>query len=175
MTGYISTEYGNRSAVLVKADVDCWRSFYPEIDGLFFDEMNNMAGGEPYYADLYQTAHNKGFYPVIGNPGSGTLGSYFSTLTADIIIIHENDDYPSEATIKGDYADGYMDYPYTRRAALIYGKNLLDAGQLAILSKYTGHIYISDGVLPNPWGTIPAYLDTLFSMLSLIASGQYAP
>jgi hypothetical protein len=171
VTGYISTDYGERSTALVKAEVDCWRSFYPAIDGIFFDEMNTAGGGEAYYANLYQYAHNHLLSPVIGNPGADIGGSYFSTLTADIIIIHDGAGVPTVATLKGDAADGYSDYLYSRRAAWMYDVSNLDSGDIAAASEHLGMIYVTDADLPDPWAALPSYLEDLFYNLAMIAIG----
>ena len=44
----------------VQADMDRWRSFYPAVTGIFFDEMSNKAGLETYYAGLTAYAKSRG-------------------------------------------------------------------------------------------------------------------
>ena len=39
--GYVHTSYSSKTASAVKADIDKYRSYYPSIDGIFFDEMAN--------------------------------------------------------------------------------------------------------------------------------------
>src|SRR2546427_10152000 len=47
--GYVSTVYTSRSSSAVKTDIDTYKSWYPSINGIFFDEMANWAGGVNYY------------------------------------------------------------------------------------------------------------------------------
>ena len=37
--GYVYTSYGARAAAEAQADIDRWRSFYPAVSGIVFDEM----------------------------------------------------------------------------------------------------------------------------------------
>lgn len=166
VVGYVSTAYGVRDIGLVKTDVDTWLTLYPEIDGIFFDEMNNVVGGEAYYAELLTYSHNEGCFPVIGNPGAGVPESYFLTQTADVIVVYESATPPTEATLKGDYADGYASHPYYNRGCLVYGAASLDLSLLLMMGKYSGLVYITSGTSPNPWATLPSYLESLFSSLA---------
>jgi len=41
--GYVHTSYGARNMSAVRADIDAYLAFYPEVDGFFIDEMTNDA------------------------------------------------------------------------------------------------------------------------------------
>ncbi|MEM3420397.1 MAG: spherulation-specific family 4 protein, partial [Nitrososphaerota archaeon] len=38
--GYIPTGYGNRSISDIKSDIDKWKQLYPDVHGIFFDEVS---------------------------------------------------------------------------------------------------------------------------------------
>mgnify|MGYP003578331757 CR=1 FL=1 len=46
--GYVATGYGSRSSNTVQADINTYKSLYPQITGIFFDEMSNGGGDETY-------------------------------------------------------------------------------------------------------------------------------
>src|SRR5712691_12740193 len=47
---YVYTSYGSRSAATVEADIDAYYAQYPDLDGIFIDEVSSDCGLEPYYA-----------------------------------------------------------------------------------------------------------------------------
>ena len=143
--GYIATQYMASSTGEMASQIDDWLTYYPEIDGIFMDEMTNTTASNEieHYETITRYAHGKGLYPVIGNPGSGVGGEYFASPTADIIVTVESGTYPSEADLKGDYDEGYADYTYKKRASLLYGQSDFDTSNITLLKKYTGLVYVS--------------------------------
>ena len=169
VVGYVSTNYTNRDINLVKSDIDTWRNLYPEVDGIFIDEMtyDDNQSHRDYYAEITRYAHKKGFYPVIGNPGASTYGSYFTQETADIIIIWDNLNYPDEATLKGgDWEDSYREIPVWRRAAIVFNQPTLSLDNLRLMQKYTGLVYITNGSGSNPWDGVPFYFEDILIRLA---------
>ncbi|MCA9940992.1 MAG: spherulation-specific family 4 protein [Anaerolineales bacterium] len=173
--GYVSTAYTARPYATVTADVDAWQTLYPDVDGIFFDEMtnDNNQGHVNYYQGLNNYAHAAGLYPTVGNPGAGTLEIYFSSNTADVIVIHENSSWPTEADLKGDYDGGYADYHYRQRAGLVYAQGM-DTAQFQVLRHYLGLVYVTDDTLPNPWDTLSPHLETTLRLLSVSDSAEFA-
>jgi hypothetical protein len=167
--GYVYTNYTNRNINEVKTDIDAWRNLYPEVDGLFLDEMtsDDNQGYRDYYIEITRYAHKKGFYPVVANPGTEVPGNYFVQDTADIIIIWENYIYPDETTLKGgDWEDSYREIPVWRRAVLVHSQPFLSYSNIEIIRKYVGLLYVTDDEEPNPWDTLPSYLENLLSYLA---------
>ena len=102
--GYVTTSYGKRAAADVRKDIDQWLEMYPQIHGIFFDEMiyEDTEAGAKYQAALKQYAHDAGCWPTVANPGAGTPGRYFAAAAADVIVVHEGDAWPKEERLKGD-------------------------------------------------------------------------
>lgn len=172
--GYVSTDYTNRSLSDVKADIDKWLELYPHIDGLFVDEMTNDddQSHRDYYRNLTVYAHQKGLYPVVGNPGAPQLSSYFLENCADIFVVWETDSYPSESDLEqGDWEDSYREIPWQTRGALVYGQSELDAENFMMMTKHVGLVYVTSGTSPNPWSEFPPYLETMFALLTAEAYG----
>lgn len=165
--GYVSTSYATRASADVKTDIDTWLSFYPAVDGIFFDEMTNDSDTThiTYYADLTSYSHGKSLYPIVGNSGTVMPQAYFDSNTADIINTVENSSFPSESSLQGDFAGGNMDYDYNRRSGLVYGQSTLSYSELKLVRKYLGNIYITDDSGANPWDTISTYLESIFQAL----------
>lgn len=167
VVGYIYTQYASRAASAVYSDVNTWKSLYPEVDGIFVDEFSNANGFETYYSALKDYCYTKGFSPVIANPGTTLPSSYYTQNTADIYVIYENEGWPAEATLKGTYAweGSHTDYDYRNRGALAINVSF-DAAQIRMMRQYCGYIYATnDTVAGNPWNSLSAYLEDLFSIL----------
>ena len=172
--GYVATGFALRPPADVTADIEKWRSFYGanSVDGIFLDEQSWDTGpgnAGTAYVDLYKSytdyCHARGLRTV-ANPGTNQQPAYFATYTADVIVVHENSAYPPEADMAGNYIGGHADYSYTRRAALVYGQPSLNAASLATLRKYVQLLYVHNDALPNPWDSLPTYLEQLFAGLS---------
>ena len=83
--GYVRTNYGNRNASDVKADVDKYRQWY-RLDGFFLDESASLASSVPYYGAIAQYIRsNKTSPAILLNPGTGCDEAY--TTVADIICL----------------------------------------------------------------------------------------
>lgn len=176
--GYVATTFGTRPEAAVKADIDKWLNLYPNPrpDGIFLDEMPWDSGPGNVgtsYVDLYKRytdyAHSLGLNPTVGNPGTNQQPVWFSTYTADVIVVHEDLTWPSEASMAGNYAGGHADYSPSRRAALVYNQATLDQTLLSTLRKNVQWVYVTDdyqtaGAL-NPWDSLPSYLEQLFAAL----------
>ena len=77
LIGYVFTSFGSRAMADVKLDIDRWQSFYgSDINGIFLDEMESIAGEEAYYRELTNYIHSKGMEISWGNPGTEIDESY---------------------------------------------------------------------------------------------------
>lgn len=179
--GYVSTTYAGtispfRTEAQVKADIDGWQTIYATtpISGIFLDEMSYEASASniALYKEYTDYSHSRNLYPVIGNPGTNSLGAYESTRTSDIIVVHESTKWADTATMEaamlGPYVDQHIDYNYALRAALIYGATApLDAFFYRRLARAVRWIYVTDDVLsPNPWDSVSGLLEELCAILA---------
>jgi hypothetical protein len=158
--GYVATTYARRPEASVKADIDRYRSWYPQTTGIFFDEQTNIRGGEEYYARLNAYARSKGFTFTVGNPGADSSASYIGTV--DLILVYESAGLPSAGALGGWHAS------YDRRnfGIIPYGVPAMDSTFIATAKKQVGYIYITHGTLPNPWANVPSYFSTLLGELA---------
>ena len=54
LVGYIGTQYTRKPLEKVKAEIDTFLRFYPDVQGFHFDEQSSDARGVDYYAELYR-------------------------------------------------------------------------------------------------------------------------
>jgi spherulation-specific family 4 protein len=163
--GYTYTSYSSRSASAVQADEDKYKAWY-NVNGIFFDEMSNIAGEESYYKNLDTYAKALGFTLTVGNPGTDTLSSYVGTV--DNIVIYESSGLPSLS-----YLDGWhSNYDKRNFSMLPYGVSTLDSSYVASAISYLGYIYITNDALSNPWDSLPPYFADLVATIATANSGQ---
>jgi hypothetical protein len=157
--GYVHTLYGDRATAQLQAEMDQWHSWYPNVTGIFFDEMANSPGHESYYSALgaYAKSHCGDF--TVGNPGTDTAQSYIGTL--DVMLIYESDGLPSMSAITGWHSS----YARTNFGVIPYKVASLDAAFVAAARPYVGYIYLQSDDLSNPWDSVPTYLTNLVGAL----------
>ena len=158
--GYIDTDYRKRKLALVKAEIEQFYALYPGIAGVFLDQVSNepVRAVKTYYRKLYR--HIKDTRPdalVVGNPGVPALTPWQvrGGGIADILCVFE---MPA-----AEYADWSAPEWVASRdagtfAQLVYGT--ADADETASVCAATGQknagwIYVTQGVMPNPWATPP--------------------
>jgi len=175
VVGYVSTSYAKRPEADVRKEVDRWRTLYPRIHGIFFDEMvyEDTEAGARYQAALSRYAHEAGCWPTIANPGADTPGRYFAAHAADVIVVHEGNAWPAEARLKGDAPGGYADYPPFTRAVLVHSTPQLDPAALRTARQYVRWVYVTEGpyrpgdpAAANPWDRLSKHMEELCRQLA---------
>ncbi len=159
VVGYVATGYGARSVAVIEADIDRWKSFYPGMQGIFFDEMSVSLGDEMLYKTISQYAKSKGMTFTVGNPGIDTTPTFVGT--TDVIMIYEGAGFPATNTLSG----WHTSYPKTSFGVFAYGVPALDHALIKEARNDVGYIYVNTDVLPNPWDSVPSYLSALFADL----------
>ena len=69
--GYVHTSYAARATAEVQAEIGRWRSLYPGVTGIFFDEMAKDPGNESYYKGLTAAAKAQRLRFHHRQPGDG--------------------------------------------------------------------------------------------------------
>jgi hypothetical protein len=152
--GYVSTAYTNRDLNSVKSDIDSWKSWYPEVQGIFLDEQTNWSGPEWYYDQADEYAKSKGFTMTVGNPGANSIPSYLDTV--DVVLIYESPGLPD----LGNY-QGWSAYPNNKLGMIPFSVSSMPDQWVQDASSIAGWIYVTDDALPNPWDSLPAYFEEL--------------
>ncbi|MDA4118362.1 MAG: spherulation-specific family 4 protein [Thaumarchaeota archaeon] len=155
--GYVYTSYAMRPTSYVIADVSAYKALY-RVNGIFFDQMSNVAGNEGYYSYLSSYAKSIGLGLTVGNPGTDTLPSYIGTV--DTMVTYENAGLPSLSYLAGWHSS----YGKLNFASISYGV-ASNPTFLSAASSYVGYVYITDGTMPNPYSALPSYFSNLVASL----------
>jgi hypothetical protein len=160
--GYVATGYGDRPAADVAADVDRYGGWYG-VDGIFLDETAHTPALVDHYRELAAHARGEAARLVVVNPGMVPARGYFDL--ADIVVTFEG--------TPGDYAaalarapDWLAALPADRIAHLLYAATREQAMTAVGAGAHAGYVYVTSGTLPNPWLTVPDYLDEEESLLA---------
>ena len=163
--GYVWTDYGAVSLQSVKNSIDAWKNFYG-VTGIFLDAMAYTTGYESYYQGIEAYAKaTDGMKIVIGNPGTDTIASYVGNGGVDNIGFYENSGTPTIAYLSSTF---HTSYPKTQWSFLCYGVASLNNTFIAQASQYVSYLYVASGTLPDPWGTIPSYLNQMAADLAQV-------
>ncbi|MBI5536758.1 MAG: spherulation-specific family 4 protein [Deltaproteobacteria bacterium] len=157
--GYVATGYASKSEAEAHTEIDAYKSWYPGVTGIFFDEMQSAAGDESYYAALTQYAKTQGFSSTVGNPGTDVAESYVGTV--DTIFIYETDGLPALSALGGWHSN----HDRKNFGIIPYAVPTMDAVFVAGARPLVGYIYLTDDDLPNPWDSLPPYFDALVGAL----------
>ncbi|WP_268541210.1 spherulation-specific family 4 protein [Candidatus Nitrosotenuis cloacae] len=156
--GYVHTNYANRDLALTMNDTRKYRDWYG-VDGIFFDEMSNVAGDEEYYSSLNNHAKSIGLSFTVGNSGVDTSPNYVGIM--DNIVIYDNQGLPS-LNFLGGWHTGYDKNNFS---FLSYGVQTYDQTFAKKASNYVRYMYLSNGTMPNPWGVHSPHLSNLINSI----------
>jgi len=180
--GYIWTDYAQRNVSDVESDILAWKSFYPNINGIFFDGVDNTLDYVSYYGALSNFVKSTKAFgskaEVFLNPGSSTPENY--TTFSDSITFFENS-YSVFATPPSQQdslssgwpiAPCYNAYSSTwkyKSSGISYNvtSTQYKSAINSAISKGFGYVYMTDSLYPNPYNVLPSYWA---SMVSYIAS-----
>jgi hypothetical protein len=153
--GYVHTSYGARPEADVKADIDRYRTWYG-VDGMFLDEAARTADQLDYYRAIHDDVRAAGETVLALNPGVVPARGYFDI--ADIVVTFEGaaTDYAAAVRRTPDWVRAL---PAGRVAHLVHGATREQARQAVAAAPDAGYVYATSGAMPDPWSTLPAYLD----------------
>lgn len=157
--GYIWTDYGARSLSSAESAISTYNSWY-HVNGIYFDQMANAPGHESYYSTLTNYVKSLGMYMTVGNPGVIVSSSYIGTVTT--MIVYEGPGVPSTGSLSPLPSYGKGNF-----AILGYGISSVDTTYLDSAANDVGYIYLTNGVLPNPYAPESSYLDNLATALDV--------
>jgi hypothetical protein len=159
LIGYVTFSYAQRPLSAVKADVDSWLHFYPEVQGIFFDEQPSQAEQAKFANECFAYARKKiKNAVVVSNPGVACAREYLSGHDAPTACLFEHESGFDNFRLPDWAAEMSRD----KFAVLLYGTKSADEMRTAFaraLEKRAGFIYITDRPAPVPWGELPSYWD----------------
>jgi hypothetical protein len=153
VSGYVATTYAARAAAAVEADIRLYRQYYPQVSSIFLDEMSNMPSDDAYYASIRRQALDAGFQSVIGNPGTNLT----TQSSLDSVTVFEQARLPTDQEVASIPAL----LSRQRVSVLVYDATTLPRTSLFRLRSRVGGLYFTQDTLPNPWDSLPVYLETM--------------
>ena len=153
--GYSSTEYGQRPAAEVEADVRNYKAWY-HVNGMFLDLTASTTGELGYYQSLASFIHSSIPQSVIWlNPGDFPAQGYMSV--GDVVMVFEGS-YAGDRQLQ---VPGWVShYDPSRFVNVVYatsGSDLASAVSLAG-TRGAGYLYVTDlPGSPNPYNALPSY------------------
>jgi hypothetical protein len=161
LIGYVSTSYGKRTLEEVKADIDRWIEFYPQVRGIFLDEQASGPERLDHYAALYAYVRKeKKLDLVVSNPGINCDEGYVSRPAADVVCLfehHEGFDAHRPAGWTSKYGpERFLSLPYATPTVEEMRRRVA-----ASIERRFGWTYVTDAAGGNPWNRLPSYWDEL--------------
>ena len=138
--------------------MDQWKSFYPTLQGIFFDEQSNSTSDVAHYQTLSQYAKSMGLSYTVGNPGTDVPAAYIGAL--DTMLIYESNGVPSVSSLASwsSYAPVELRNHPLRRLGDEH-----DVRQAGTPVRRV-HLPANDN-LPNPWDSLTSYFADLLAAL----------
>lgn len=175
LIGYVTLSYGKRPIAAVKAEVDSWLFFYPEVRGIFFDEQPSGAEQAAFATECYAYAHTKiENATLVTNPGVPCAQEYLAARDSPIACLFEHETGFEQYKLP-DWADRLKS---DRFAVLLYTVKTAAEMQKRVqevIAKRGGYLYITDATGPMPWGRLPSYWDDEVRLVAQINQGQGKP
>ena len=156
LIGYVTLGYAKRPAPDVKAEVDRWRSLYPDIRGIFFDEQPSGPEHVAFATECFAHARRSiAGATLVTNPGVPCDPGYLAG-PAPIACLFEHhegfDRYRLPAWAATRPPDGFAALLYRVETAAAMGRRLGE-----VIAKGFGTLYITDAQGANPWDRLPSY------------------
>lgn len=155
---YVATGYGSHSIASMEAEMDTWKSFYPTVQGVFFDEQSNAASDVPHYQTLAQYAKSIGLGYTVGNPGTDVAPAYVGVL--DTMLIYESDGVPAISSLAA-----WSSYAPSNFGVIPYAVSSMNTTFVQQARQYVEYIYVTNDNLPNPWDSLTSYFSQLLTAL----------
>lgn len=151
--GYVFTNYGQRLAAEVKAEIDKYYQWYG-VQGIFLDEASTDCNQLAYYQALYSYVKAKGgVAKVVVNPGTNTNECY---MAATDIVINFEDTYTRYLSWQpSGWETKYAADRFWHLVIETPQANMPNAISLS-KSRRAGWVYVTpDTLANNPWDSLP--------------------
>lgn len=193
--GYVYTQWGNRALVgpnSVEDSIASWKKCYPDINGIFLDEMNSSSAAADYYRTIYLFSNLENFSMnyIFGNPGQDTSPNLLGVVST--LNIFEDPGVLNFTSLAGE--DNWHEFYNKQNFSFLLFGNASIPSQSVIgnYSNYVSYLYVTDNTgnghsiynstTAFPWNTTSTYLMQLaadldrpsaeISVKSVNSSGQ---
>jgi transcriptional regulator with XRE-family HTH domain len=159
IVAYIGTQYTRKPLAAVKGEVDTYLRFYPDIQGIHFDEQSSDAKSVDYYAELYRYVRE--CIPdaiVVNNPGTSCAAEYVARPTSDVVCLFERD-RAFEEFRPPNWASRFPASRFCVQAYHVDTEAQMKRALRRAVQLRVGYVYITDDQGPNPYDRLPSYWD----------------
>jgi Spherulation-specific family 4 len=155
--GYVNTDYGARDRADVREECAAYRDWY-DVDGVFLDQVSSDVAGLDAYEQYVRDARSLGCRTVVLNPGVFPHRAYLDL--ANLVVTFDGD---LEMHRKVQVPEWTMSLQPERFCHLVYGvpEHEIDDVRRRVARSNAGTLYVTDGLAPNPWGTLAGYWEKL--------------
>lgn len=157
VTGYVPTGYGNRTVADVEGMISTYHQFYPNLDGIMFDEVSGSSSQFAFYQTISNYARSIGFSYIRANPGSPI--DQADVPLFDHIAIYESSSYPDESILQSRTFYSQYSKSVVGFGATIHTQPTYNSTWLHMATKYLKWVYITDQTEPNPYAVFPSYFN----------------
>jgi len=159
LLGYVTLSYAQRPISAVKADIDSWLHFYPDVQGIFFDEQPSAAEQAAFAVECFAYARQRiGSGTFVTNPGVPCAREYLVGRDAPAACLFEHEKDYDQFQMPAWAAQ----IPRDKFAVLLYNTPTAAGMKQAFatsLKKGFGYIYVTNRKMPVPWDGLPDYWD----------------
>jgi hypothetical protein len=167
--GYVDSDYGAIGIDHIADQASRHQSWYA-IDGIFVDRVAPDESSLPHYADIAQRLHDAGL-SVSFNAGQPYVDPGYAEV-ADHLVMFEG---PLSTYLECQFPRWSHDVGSTRLWHLVYGVATAEEMQSVVAraaANNAGIVYVTDGILPNPWDHLPPYWDREQQLLDAASPGS---
>lgn len=167
--GYISTDYarqyGGATLFELKGQIDKYRAWYPDVNGVMFDEQSSSAGQFGFYQELAAHARAQGMEFVMSNPGTRADEEYIGIF--DNMMVYEHVVLPSPLQVEmNTYSPRHSPEGFSIAVRNVPG---LDPAYVEEIKDHIGLLYLTDALEDyydgNPYDVLPSYFADLVRLL----------
>jgi hypothetical protein len=155
--GYVSTQYGQRTQADIETDVNGYYALYSP-SGIYFAEGPMDGDCDRLQAEYTQLAslaksHGSNVYVAIGTRYCPTF------ITFSDLMVEFAETWPMyQAYVPPSWMPGGSPGRFAHFVSEVPGSEASHALSMAV-GFGAGWVYTTDGMLPNPWGSLPSYYD----------------
>jgi hypothetical protein len=169
--GYISTgyarQYSGGTLAELEKQIDDYRAWYPEVNGVMFDEMSSDAGQFQFYKELAGHARAQGMEFVMANPGTRPDEQYTSIF--DNLLVYEDVTLPSALQVETNtYWPRHSPEGFS---IAVRDVPRLDPAYIDDIKDFIGLLFLTDAREGygdgdgNPYDVLPSYFGDLVRLL----------
>lgn len=165
--GWVDTNYATIPEEDVRKAIDAWHSFYPDMDGIFFQSMSNQTTDQAYYDNLHNyTRFTVGFSTTCGNAKTTVPTGFLNGGTTDVVIVWDGSGL--------DVVDStYSQYNIMENNTLgvsAFAAPTLNTAWISQMGQYVGWVYMTSDSDTIPYDSLPSYFTQMVEHIASLGA-----